>query len=262
MTITYSSVQCFEVPNTLSIDFDAVTGDIVASVQLNCAWNNRWLLVADLLNNSRVLPSYGVGAPVALKAAVVPEGAHVTLGQGLVWDMAKVTVSYGHKKFEQIGPYDIVSESLEPMAEFKRLPWQNFRWGSKTGTPIIQDEAPGKLEVKLNLVRQIFKVPTPLDPLVLTAAGKCNDAAYTSNLLGLTFEPETLLYLEPKFERSIRNDGSDGVNYTQTWSFKPTSWNKFWRAESNDHEYMYQTTDAGTDPFKPYEPIDLSALLA
>lgn len=261
MTITYSAVECFEIPNTLSVDFDALTGEIVASVQLHCAWANRWLLVADILNASRVLPAYGVGAPVALKAAVTPHGSHVTTGQGLVYDMAQVTVTYGPRKFAEIGSYDIVAESLEPLAEFRRLPWQNFRWGSKEGTPIVQDEAPGKLEVKLNLVRQIFKVPVPMSTLVLDATGKCNDTSYTSSMLGLTFAAETLLYLEPKFERTIRNDGSDGVNYTQTWAYKPSGWNKFWRAESNTYEYMYQTTDAGTDPHKSYEPADLSELL-
>lgn len=262
MTITYSSVTCYEIPNSLAVDFDAITGEITASVSLHCDWNNRWSLVADLLNNSKVLPGYGTGAPVALKAAVKPFGTHVTDGQGLVWDLAQVDVTYGPKKFAEIGSYDIVAESLEPMAEFRRLPWQNFRWGSKTGTPIIQDEAPGKLEIKLNLVRQLFKVAVPLDPLVLDATGKCNEAEYESVLLGVTFPEETLLYLEPKLDRTLRNDGSDGVNYTQTWAYKPTGWNKFWRAETNAYEYMYQTTDAGTDPHKPYEPIDFSALLA
>lgn len=261
MTITYSSVSCAEIPETLSVDFDAMTGEITGQVQLNVPWNNRWSLVADLLNNSRVLPGYGTGAPVALKASVRGTGGQATDNQGLVYSDAIVTVTYGPKKFAEIGAYDIVAESLEPQAEFRRLPWQNFRWGSKTGTPIIQDEAPGKLEIKLNLVRQIFKVPVPLDALVLDATGKCNEAAYTSALLGVTFPIESLLYLEPRLERTIRNDGSDGVNYTQTWAYKPNGWNKFWRAETNEYEYMYQTTDAGTDPYKPYEPLDLSTLL-
>lgn len=258
----YSAIPCSEKEQSVSIEFDALTGDISASVDLYCDWTLRWALVADLLNNGRPFPNYGTGTPIAMKAAVRPFGTMVGFGQACIYSEALVTVTYGIKKYDTIGPFDIVAESIEPSAEYRRLPFQNFRWGSKTGDPVTEDEAPGKLEVKLNLVRQIFKVPTPLNILTLTATGKVHDAAYASPLLGLTFDGDSLLYLEPTFERTLRNDGSDGVNYTQKWSIKPTGWNKFWRAKTNTYEYMYQTTDAGTDEFTPYERANLTDLLA
>lgn len=259
---SYSPVLCYENPNTLTVDFDAVTGDVSASVDLTVPWSQRWALVGDLLNNGRPLPDYGVGAPIALKASVKPFGEMIAFGQSFVYSEAIVTVSYGIRKFESVGPFDVVAESIEPQAEFRILPFRNFRWGSKTGVPLVEAEAPGKLEVKLMLVRQIFKVPTPLSPLALSATGAVHNAAYTSPLLGLSFEPETLLYLEPKFERTLRNNGSDGVNYTQQWAIKHSGWNKYFRTSSGAYEEIYLTTDAGTDPYKNYEPMDLSGLLA
>lgn len=259
---SFSAVTCYENPNTLSVDFDALTGEVTASVDLTTPWSQRWALVGDLLNNGRPLPDYGVGAPVALKASVKPFGEAVSFGQSFIYSDAVVSVSYGIRKFETVGPFDIVAESIEPQAEFRILPFRNFRWGSKTGTPLVEAEAPGKLEVKLMLVRQIFKVPTPLPALALTATGSVHESAYTSPLLGLTFAPETLLYLEPKFERTLRNNGSDGVNYTQQWAIKHSGWNKYFRTSSGEYEEIYQTTDAGTDPYKNYTPEDLSGLLA
>jgi hypothetical protein len=258
----FSAVMCYEVPETLSVDFDAVTGEVSASVDLNVTWSQRWALVADLLNNSRPLPDYGNGAPVALKAAVKPTGERLAFGQSFIYSDATVSVAYGIRKFEAVGPFDIVAESIEPQAEFRILPWHNFRWGSKTGDPIVEAEAPGKLEMKLMLVRQIFKVPTPVNTLALSATGKVHDAAYSSPLLGLSFPEESLLYLEPKFERTLQNSGSGGVNYTQQWAIKYTGWNKFFRAKTGTYENMYQSTDAGSDPFKPYETDDLTGLLA
>ncbi len=259
---SFSTIPCAEVPGTLSVDFDAITGDVTASVDLNCSWGLRWGLVNDLLGNARPLPDYGVGAPIALKAAVSSWGDQFTIGQSIAYSDATVKVSYGIRRHETVGPFDIVAESIEPQAEFRILPHHNFRWGSKTGRPLVEAEAPGKLEVKLMLVRQIFKVPTPLNILTLTATGAVHDAAYTSPLLGLSFDPETLLYLEPKFERTLRNNGSDGVNYTQQWAIKHTGWNKFFRAETNAYEEIYCTTDAGSDPYKNYRAEDLSGLLA
>jgi hypothetical protein len=258
----FSAVMCYEVPETLSVDFDAVTGEVSASVDLSVPWSQRWALVGDLLNNSRPLPDYGNGAPVALKAAVKSTGERIAFGQSFVYSDATVSVSYGIRKFEQVGPFDIVAESIEPQAEFRILPYNNFRWGSKTGDPLVEAEAPGKLEVKLMLVRQIFKVPTPLPLAALTAAGAVHNAEYASPLLGLTFPEETLLYLEPKFDRTLQNSGAAGVNYTQQWAIKPTGWNKFFRAKTGTYEEIYQTTDAGTDPYKNYDPQDLSGLLA
>lgn len=258
---TYSTVECYEVPESLSVDFDAITGEISASVKLMCSWTNRWALVADLLNNLNVLPDYGTGAPVALRASVTPFGDWAQNTQAITYSDALVTVTYGPPKFDEIGAFDIVAESIEPSAEFRILPYQNFRWTDETGDPLLEEEAPGKLEIKLNLVRQIFKVPTPLSTLTLSATGKVHNAIYSSPLLGLDFAAETLLYLEPSFERTLRNDGSDGVNYTQKWSIKPEGWNKYWRAKTKQYEEIFETSEGGS-AYKSYEPADLSALLA
>ena len=257
----YAAIPCSEKENSVSIDFDALTGDINASVELYCDWSQRWALVADLLNNGRTFPEYGAGAPVALKASIKPYGTMFGFGQSCAYSEAIVTVSYATRKYDAVGPYDIVAESIEPSAEYRKLPFADFRWTSKTGDPLVEDEAPGKLEVKLTLTRQIFKVPAPLSVLTLSATGKVHDAPYRSPLLGLNFDGDVLLYLEPSFERTIRNDGSDGVNYTQKWAIKPTGWNKFYRAKTGTYEYMYRTTDEGTDEFTPYERANLVELL-
>lgn len=259
--VDYAAIPCAEKPESVSVDFDALTGDISATVDLYCDWSMRWALVADLLNNGRAFPGYGRGAPIAIKCSVKPFGTLLGQGQSLLYSEALVTVSYGIRRWDAVGPYDVVAESIEPSAEYRKLPFADFRWASKTGDPVVEDEAPGKLEVKLTLTRQIFKIPTPLSLLTLTATGKVHNAPYYSPLLGVSFAKDTLLYLEPSMERTLQNNGSGGVNYTQKWAIKPTGWNKFYRAKTGTYEYQYRTTDTGAEEFTPYERADLSGIL-
>jgi hypothetical protein len=258
---TFSSVACAEEIGSASEDYDGITGSITATVTLRCAWSLRHDLVADILGNRRQWP-YLVTAisPIATKAGVRgDESAYVAVGQTMHPQDALVTISYTRPEFSEVGAFDIVSESLEPTGEYRTLDYRQFRWGSGTGKPITEREAPGKLEVSLKLVRRIFQVATPVTTLALTALGKCHDADYTSAMLGLTFPAESLLYLEPSFERTYKSDGTAAANYTQQWQVKMTNWNKIYRTETGTYERMYKA-GAGTHT-EFHETADLTALL-
>lgn len=153
-----------------------------------------------------------------------------------------------------------VAESIEPLTEFVTLPWEGFRWSSAAGKAISQDEAPGRLEVGFDWVYRRFNVLTvPLS--VATLTGNVNNASMISATLGLTFGAETLLYRPPFIERVFLTGGSTAVNITYRFSFRVSGWNKYWRAETGQHERMY-TADPGGSQYDNFPLGDLTVLLA
>jgi hypothetical protein len=155
---------------------------------------------------------------------------------------------------------DLVSESLEPTAEFQILDYTRFRWGSKDGDPILEGEAPGKVTRSLALTRQLFKLTTiPTD--VLDMIGKVNDASYVSTLLGLTFPAQTLLFQPPSMGRTITTAGSKGWNLTMRFHYKPNGWNKFWRAAASPPAWESMYDKDVVAAYENYEPDDFSNLL-
>lgn len=260
----YSTVPCAEEYQSATSQHDTLTGKVTASVTLRCYFNDREALVADILGNRRVWPKWsGANAPVATTAVVRDApGTYATVGQLITPGNSLVTVNYGTLEHAAVGAFDVVSESIEPAAEFQTLDYRNFRWGATDGPPLKKGEEPGKLNVKVMLTRRIFKVPLPLHALVMSAIGSCNLASYASPLLGITFAAETLLYMEPSIERTLNSSGVSSVNLTQKWMFNPNGWNKYWRAETESWSFIYPINrTAGGAAYKSYPPLNVSALL-
>lgn len=249
----YSAVDCAEEHNTVSEDFDIETG-MSAQVTLRCAWNDRHALAADILGNSRIYPGTGFASPPqAATASIVPGGeCAVTVGQGLVYDHALVTVGYSTKI------KDLISESLEPNIEFITQDFERFRWGAADGDPLLKGEAPGKQYRSMNLVRTLYNL-SAMPAAVLTAIGEVNEDEYTSAILGFTFDPETLLYQPPQLSRVIRTNGSDGWTLTMKFSYKPQGWNKYWRAKTQDWDSIFLVDPPGE--YKNYPLGDFATLL-
>lgn len=249
----YSIVDCVEEHSTIGEEFDIESG-MSASVKLRCAWNDRHALVADILGNHRTYPGTAFAEPPqAARASIVGDGGiYSTVGQGCVYQSAIVTISYSTKIT------DLISESLEPTAEFHRQDFKRFRWGAPDGEPILEKEAPGKLLRGLNLVRTIYEVATIPDE-VYDLVGGCNDSDYVSAFLGRTFPAETLLYQPPNLSRAFKSNGTKGWTVTLKFSFKPQGWNKYWRVKTETWEEMYDVE--GIAPYKNYPPEDFSAIL-
>lgn len=256
---SYSSVACAEVHGTQQENWG--TDGFSASVVLQCAWNLRHALMADLLAYARAWPHGSfTDPPRARTCSCVPDGAAFSEdGQAVNYTYdALVTVNYSTSSPETKDD-QLVSESLEPNAEFLRLDFRRFRWGSQTGDPILEDEAPGKLLKSLNLVRTHYQVAGPLPTALLSLIGSTNNAAYTSTLVDLTFEQDTLLYNPPSLSRTITTGGAKAWTIRMKFSHKPQGWNKFWRSKTQSYESIYEVGSASA--YENYPQNNFSAFL-
>ena len=252
MVTSYSSVECYEEFTSLNEQYDVLSGG-QASVQLRCAWNNRYALINDLLGTPRSFP-YNASL-TAVRAGCVPAPTKYSGdGQACVYEDALVTVTYSNQIV------DIASEVLEPYTEMMSLDFRRFRWtNGLTGTPLIEGEQPPFQMPMLNIVRTRYRlsaVPTE----VLTCLGCCNDIAYTSDILGLTFGPETLLFQPQGISRSFTTLGTTGWTIGLKFACKPSGWNKVWNAAAQAFQYTYLA--GSTTPYKTYTPVSFGALLA
>lgn len=251
MTIAYSSVACAEEYGTLKEDIN--NDGTTCSVTLRCAWTARASLINDIVGARRAWPhsSFPV-QPIAMQAGVVPAGNYVQDGQACAYAEALVTIVYSTLI------KDLITETLEPTAEFLTLDWKNFRWGSGNGDPLLEKEAPGRLYKSLNLVRVMADRTPPFATGLLTQIGNVNGAAYTSSMLGLTFAAETLLFQPPNIQRTVNTAGVQKATITTKFSFKPQGWNKYWRAATQQWERIFVYNGA---EYKNYPLGDFSAFL-
>lgn len=253
MPLAYSSVACTEVHGTAIEDY-SIEGGAQCSVTLKVAAADKDSLVADLLANQNAWPqlSAWTSPPRAYAATVTPHATNSPAdGQVYIWDEYLVAVKYSTDPTRQL-----YSEELEPTAEFVRLDHRYFRWAS--GAPLSDGEAPGLLRKSLNLTRTYFQAAA-VPAEVLTGIGKVHNANYTSTSLGLTFAAETLLFLPNPVQRQVSTAGSSGFNYAVKFAYKPETWNKFYRANTNSYESIY---DLAGSVVKPYVPANLIALLS
>lgn len=251
MSIVFSpAAPCNEELGTAQ-ESAALEGGVTASVTLRCAYSDRFILANDLLSNLRPWPKTTLATPPrAQTAAIRPAGDAVASSQGLTYEHALITVTYGNKIV------DLVSESLEPVTDFITLDHHDFRWGSATGEPVLEREAPGKLRRFINLVRTYYNLSS-VPAGVLDLPGTCNDTEYVSPFLGITFAPETLMLGDPQLSQTITTAGSKGFNLTLKWTYNKDGWNKFWRSKDEDFVEMYHV---GGTVYKNYPPEDHSAL--
>jgi hypothetical protein len=258
MALEYSSVDCAEEFDSYKEDF-SVDGGPSASVVLRCKYSDRYALADDLLSNAATPPQMAGFAkpPQARRCGIRPfTGDEVANpfsvdGQVILYAEALVTVEYSTQVM------DLVSESIEPTAEFLIQDYRRLRWGSAVGEPILEAEAPGRLYQSCNIVRTLYYVAN-VPPEVLSLVGKVNDAPWVSGLLGLTFDTETLLYQPPNVGRKIATNGSDGYTMATKFTYKPQGWNTYWRAKTQSFEQQYIV---GGAVYKQYIPDDMSALL-
>jgi hypothetical protein len=255
MTTYATTVVCEEHGSpSESLTRDAIT----ASVVLRCNWSDRWALMAELIGGRAAWPyatGFGAATPRAQSASARPfPSKGVTDGQAIVYADALVTVNYTTAEEE-----DLVAESLETNVEFQQLDFRRFRWGNAAGDPLIEAEAPGRQLFSMVLARTLFKVEPPLPASLLTLPGKSNSAAYVSALLGLTFPIETLIFGPPSMSRTISTAGNFAFDVSLMFPYKPEGWNKFWRAETESYEEMWNMDGAAV--YKNYPPDDFSAFL-
>ena len=232
---------------------------INAQVTLRVPYNLRSAIVADLISNRRAWPKDVPGlVPLATTVGVMPVPTRYTTdaGQELIF-YEEALLNVGYTTLELAQP---TVDSIEPTAEFITLDYRCFRWGASNGVPISEDEAPGKLLRGFSYVRTFSdRVDKPHTDFA-TLVGSVNSAPVTSDQLGFTFGAETLLYCPPNISWSPKLDGTERFNSTVKFTFKPETWNKYWRAASQSWEFIHLAGDP--NPYKSYPPNDLSNILS
>lgn len=253
-----AAAPCSELPETMSEEYDNENGLMTSSVTLRCAYADRHTVAGDICANRRLWPkgAYGI-VPKASRASIKAEfnvGSFTSGSQMFIPQTALVTIYYSTQTA------DIITESVEPIAQSTILDHKLFAWGSANGEMVTEEEAPGMLVRGMNLVRNSYYVQLPLDPNLLIMNGFVNNAAFSSTLLGLTFDVETLLFGPPVINRKINSNGVQQFDVTKKWSWQPSGWNTYWRARDQSWQQMYVRQTGQV--YKQYEPGDMSSLLS
>jgi len=210
---------------------------LTATVQLQCAWAERTTVAAETVGLNQLYPRIPTSKARAKSSACVPFGACSQAASGAVgYEHAMVTVQYVAKDAPE--GEDLISESLEPTAEFQTLDYRGFCWSSGSGTPLEKDEAPGRLVRGLDYVHTRHRM-TSVSPAVLSLVGYVNAGAMYAPTLGLSFAAQTLLYNPPSLSKKYTTTGSDFTVGTFRFTFKPNGWNTFWRQATQAYEAMY-----------------------
>jgi hypothetical protein len=182
----------------------------------------------------------------------------------------------------------MTSERLEGSVEFITAPAKDYYWydppGEQAAEAFISTEAFGSLGLipailkKANLeespgrtvrmLRWTYKYHNVLEvPEQLLDYMNCvNKEPVRSPRFRRTFPAGTVLYTAPLVEPKASPDGSPYFDISLNLSVKMTDWNKFFRPDKVEPEYLVRKEAiAGMDnryvPFMPYTPEDFSSFL-
>ncbi len=249
------------------------------SVRLRGPWATRHAVAAELLGNAlvgKVWPYVPCGAIVSRCGIQGAPNASFTVdGNGLIqYDDAIIDVHFSvsgvgqtDQKTAPDGSLVLYTESLEPTIEYISLDHKEFKWKDTNGRTLNEHEAPSRRVRGMNLIRSVFNVPA-IDASAIDLVGKTNDKAYTSTVLGLDFDIETLLWIPPTSSRSVTLQGlvsgsaQRGWNFVFKWGFRRAGWNKGWQTDKSggaDWEDIYDTVTSSV--YKNFPPADMSNFL-
>lgn len=229
MSWTWSSVECDEVHGTRSENYSVEA--ITCEVTLKVSAANKNALVIDLILNG-MWPDPDMDFPPKVRSCVatpvVVNSSTPAGNQSFIFSEYNVKVSYSTDESE-----DLVSETLEPDAEFMRLDHTFFRWKAD-GAPLTPGEAPGLLVPKMKLTREFFnRIAVPSELLL---AGHVHNANYTSPTFGLTFAANTLMLMPQPVSVTRTTAGSGKFNYGASFLYNSFTWNKFLRLDAGTYD--------------------------
>lgn len=212
-----------------------------ATRKLLVEWGSRYSLVAEL--EFSTYPYLPVLEAFARSVSVEPLGNAITAvdGNGLVaYQKALVTVNYSLTS-EDPQTVDLVSESIEPNAEFRTLDFEDFRWSATDGDLLKEDEAPSQLLRGHDYIIKFHNLAT-VPTAVIDLEGYVNAGTFATFTLGRTYAAETLLFGGGTPSRRITSAGIDNFTLTERFHFKASGWNKFFRQSTQDYESIYHKT--------------------
>jgi len=212
---------------------------------------------------------------MAYGASIEPwDDAGTTSGQMVNPGTALVTIKYSTKRVE------LVTEELEPVVEAIREDYRQYTWDDALplinefgdevkdingnvvygdATLLTEDEAPVWMRRSLNIVRSEMFVNPPLPDALFDFVGGCNNAPFTSGLLGKTFDAETLVYQSPVLRLKYNSVGDRQFDITKRFSYYPWGANYYWRQAFGGYgQIVYR----GTSTIKKnFLPVDFSQIM-
>lgn len=239
---------------------------------LKCAWSDRFKLAEQLRGGLRgatastlYLPHKYPHYEAALVRSIAVRPFHdkdVSEGSDsrtASYSEAVLTVVY---ETPQIDTDTFTSEDVEIAKEFITLPgeqlyWQGGNAGSQ-GAAIGEGASPGLI---VSLVAWNF-THYWLDAVPIVAkslAGKVNQAKVTSPTLGLSFEPETLLYDGLQTTKTRSADGEEKLQVALRFLHREQTWNKALNPNTGAWSNYYRSGES--EPYKPYVPDSFTKLI-
>ena len=228
-------------------------GGFIAERRLKCAWTDRDTLAREILGETYPYNSIGAMAmeayPEPIKGEALAVGASADMSS---YAEAVVVVKYSTQGASEVVSGNLISEWLETSIDFKTLDHRGLQWGVGGGAEaLFPAEAPGRIEPTIDYVllyHELSAVPSS----VVTHTGLVNASAVTAYLMGLTFAPETLLYLGAQVGRSITTAGSTGFSVKHRFRFKGNDghgWNWFWDQRTHGYSQIRLKTGAVHKPY-------------
>lgn len=244
---------------------------LTATVHLRCVWANRYTVMGDILNNIRGYPNLlsTEGSPISWAAtgSITPVARNTAVAsdeQSVKYEQALLEIQYQPTENNRTGAgtpedpyvYSLFSESLEPTAEFLTVNPEGLFWENDGLIPLKHEEAPGMLIPSFDYMQTRYRLST-IPSEVLTLIGHCNDAEIKSELLGLDFPAETLLFQPPTMSRQIDSNG-DGLWTLHTrYQYKASTWNKYWRSNRASAGPIYKKKEGTVDDYDEYKAYPL-----
>lgn len=149
----------------------------------------------------------------------------------------------------------IFTERLDPSVEFITVAANNLTW-EPSGEPIDPVEAPGIPVRMLDYTLSVSGIAS-FDPAAVLQAGVCNSIAVLAKTINVTFPAETLLFHGFFPTRTWTTAGAQLWAGDYRFTYKPSGWNKFWRAGFATPQPIYANGVA----FKPVPPVNVLSFL-
>jgi hypothetical protein len=230
-----------------------------ATVSLICPESDAGALIELIVGENLPWPYPGPVNLYATDGMITPWASAATEdGQGLVYDEAKLDITYSALENTGGANPTYYSEACSPNAESWTLPPEQFSWSSTPMTTNLEEhEAPSKIITGFDYLLTVYnQVSIPAHHF--THQGKVNSGTVASTNLGFTFPAETLLF-SSAFDRTVSLGGSNRYTMNYRFHFRPSGWNKYWRVSAQDFAPVYYWDDGSVN--KPYATVSFSGIV-
>jgi len=237
-------------------------GQMYVQRKLKCAWADRYAVLIEVAGNGgQVYPYYHSGSGlstnlcVANGAGILPFGrmdkdlVGTNFASEAVYEYAIVTVQYSTTTAVKLGSV-WVTEELQPTSRLINVNVTNPQQTWADASLVDPSDNIVRLETSFDYVVTYHHL-TGIPPAAYAYPGYVNSAPVGSLLLGLTFNPETLLFTRPVVVRSFDPGIMSTFRLTYRFSFNPNEWNKHF------HINAYQAMSG--DPI--YPSVNFSSLV-